>query len=180
MPRRSDTSDLTCCLDASPVLDRDNVYFSDQGWAYRHFKNDAKSEYWDEILVSGQALLDNGTPDTTADTFGAASPTFLVGDSTQAPDSGHQPGDGGAAVLSLEFFVTSPGSGYSDASDVTTTASTGTGTGLVLDSIFTSAGQVIGYAFSTEDGGDGYEVGDIISIDGGDGLATVTVATVDE
>ena len=86
MPRRSDTSDLTCALDANPVLDRDHVYFSDQGWAYRHFKNDAKTEYWDEILVAGQALLDNGTADNTADTFGAASVTFLTGDGVQSPD----------------------------------------------------------------------------------------------
>lgn len=85
MPRRSDTSDLTCALDANPVLDRDHVYFSDQGWAYRHFKNEAKTEYWDEILVAGQALLDNGTADNTADTFGAASVTFLTGDGVQAP-----------------------------------------------------------------------------------------------
>ena len=84
MPRRSDTSDLTCALDANPVLDKDNVYFSDQGWAYRHFKNEAKTEYWDEILVAGQALEDDGTPDATADEFGAASPTFLVGDTFQS------------------------------------------------------------------------------------------------
>ena len=80
MPRRSDTSDLTCALDANPVLDRDNVYFSDRGWAYRHFKNEARTEYWDEVLVAGQALLDNGDPDTTADPFGDPAPTFLLGD----------------------------------------------------------------------------------------------------
>ena len=85
MPRRSDTSDLTCALDANPVLDKDHVYFSDQGWAYRHFKNEAKTEYWDEILVAGQALEDDGTPDATADTFGDASVTFLNGDGAQFP-----------------------------------------------------------------------------------------------
>ena len=80
MPRRSDLSDLTCALDTNPVLDRDNVYFSDRGWAYRHFKNTARTEFWDEVLVAGEALLDNGDPDTTADPFGTASPTFLTGD----------------------------------------------------------------------------------------------------
>lgn len=181
MPRRSNSAaDLSAVLNANPVLDMDNVYFSDQGWAYRHYKSEDKSAFWDEILVAGQALLDNGDPDLTAAVFGTASPTFETGDGTQAPEGGHQPGDGGASVLSLEPFMTSPGSGYSDASDVTTTAVTGTGTGLVIDSIFTSSGQVIGYSFSSVDGGAGYEVGDVIAIDGGDGLATVTVKTVDE
>ncbi len=86
MPRRSNSAaDLSAVLNANPVLDMDNVYFSDQGWAYRHYKSEDKSRFWDEILVAGEALLDNGLVDTTADTFGTASPTFETGDSVQAP-----------------------------------------------------------------------------------------------
>ena len=86
MPRRSNSAaDLSAVLNANPVLDMDNVYFSDQGWAYRHYKDEAKSAFWDEILVAGQALLDNGDPDLTAAVFGTASPTFETGDSVQAP-----------------------------------------------------------------------------------------------
>ena len=82
MPRKSNKqADLSAVLDTNPVLDMDNVYWSKLGWAYRHYKADDKSRYWDEILVAGEALLDNGNPDTTADEFGAASPTFESGDS---------------------------------------------------------------------------------------------------
>ncbi|QIN96840.1 hypothetical protein [Synechococcus phage S-N03] len=174
MPRRSDTSDLTCALDANPVLDRDNVYFSDQGWAYRHYKNTTKTEFCDEILVAGQALLDNGDPDTTADPFGTASPTFLVGDSVQSPEAGHQPGDGGAAVLALD--VTESGSGYTGASGVTTTAITGSGTGLTVTTL-DAAGLLV--TATIDNGGDGYEVGDVVSVDGGTG-GELTITSVDE
>lgn len=96
MPRKSDRSDLTCALKANPVLDRDNVYFSDEGWAYRHYKSYAKSNdadgFWDEVLVAGEALLDNGQPDTTAEAFGSTGPkAFLFGDSYQAPFTGYEP-----------------------------------------------------------------------------------------
>lgn len=85
MPRRSNQqADLSALTDANPVYDLDNVYFSDHGWAYRHYKDETGALYWDEILVAGEALLDDGTPDTTADAFGAANPTFLVGDGSQA------------------------------------------------------------------------------------------------
>ena len=67
MPRKSDLSDLTCCLANNPVLDIDNVYFSDQGWAYRHYKSDAKSNlqngYWDEILAVSYTHLTLPTTD---------------------------------------------------------------------------------------------------------------------
>jgi len=94
MPRKNDRSDLTCFLRANPVMDRDNVYFSDEGWAYRHYKNYDKSNdadnFWDEILVAGEALLDNGQPDTTAEVFGSVGPkNFLFGDSYQAPFTGY-------------------------------------------------------------------------------------------
>ena len=82
MPRKSNKqADLSAVLDTNPVLDMDNVYWSKLGWAYRHYKAEDKSRYWDEILVAGEALLDDGNPDTTAAEFGAASPTFESGDS---------------------------------------------------------------------------------------------------
>ena len=67
---------------SSSVYDMDNVYLSDQGWAYRHYKNVAKTEYFDEILVAGEVP----SGDTPA-VFGAASPTFetVGGDTVQAP-----------------------------------------------------------------------------------------------
>ena len=82
MPRKSNKqADLSAVLDTNPVLDMDNVYWSKVGWAYRHYKSEDKARYWDEILVAGEALADDGTPDATAQVFGIASPTFETGDS---------------------------------------------------------------------------------------------------
>ena len=86
MPSRANkAADLSALTAANPVFDTDNVYLSDRGWAYRHHKNEAKTEYWDEILVAGEvAASDNpdacwrhGTP--------PANPTFETGNSVQAP-----------------------------------------------------------------------------------------------
>ena len=161
MPRRSDTSDLTCALDANPVLDRDNVYFSDQGWAYRHYKSADKLEFWDEILVAGQALEDDGTPDATADAFGAANPTFLVGDGSQMPID---------RVYVIEITAAGTG-GYSTASGVATTG--GSGTGLTVD-IVADAGVITDINIAAQ--GDGaYLDGEELTVTGGNGDATFTI-----
>ena len=81
MPQASNTSSDTGWLKAiSDVADKDNVYLSDQGWVYRHYKKDDKSVFWDEIIVAG-AVPSGDSPAA----FGAASPTFLPGDGTKSP-----------------------------------------------------------------------------------------------
>ena len=81
MPARANkASDLAAVTASNPVLDLDNVYLSDQGWAIRHYKREDKSLYWDEILVAGEVAASD-----TPDAFGAASPNFETGDSVQAP-----------------------------------------------------------------------------------------------
>jgi len=100
MPRKFNAkADLGSLMSRSNVWDIDNVYLSDRGWVYRHYTNDAKSEYWDEIIVPGE-VPSGDTPD--AWTLGAGggyvpptSPTFLneltgpgfefLSDDTQAP-----------------------------------------------------------------------------------------------
>lgn len=82
MPQRSNkAADLSAVLNTNPVLDMDNVYLSDQGWAYRHYKSEDRSRFWDEILVAGEVPAG----DTPISVFGAASPTFETGDGEQAP-----------------------------------------------------------------------------------------------
>lgn len=72
MPRRSNfQADCSALMDSSKVYDIDNVYLSDQGWAYRHFKAKDKSEFWDEILVAGE-VPSGDSPDA----FGSATPAF--------------------------------------------------------------------------------------------------------
>ena len=164
MPRRSNQqADLSALLDNNPVYDLDNVYFSDQGWAYRHYKSADKLEFFDEILVAGEALLGNGDPDTTADAFGTASPTFLVGDGGQMPVD---------SVYVIQILT--GGTTYADASGVATTG--GSGTGLTVD-ITTSGGVVTDVNLATQ--GDGaYVDGETITITGGDAGATFEIAVL--
>ena len=81
MPSRANAeSDLSGLTATNPVFDLDNVYLSDRGWAYRHYKREDKSLFWDEVLVAGE-VADSDSPDA----FGAASPTFEGGGGAQAP-----------------------------------------------------------------------------------------------
>lgn len=67
MPKRINRkSDLGYTLPISDVVDQDNVFFTEEGWVYRHFKSDpndpdpANHKYWDEILVAGQVMDEDG------------------------------------------------------------------------------------------------------------------------
>ena len=66
----------------SNVANKDNIYLSDQGWAYRHFTSPDKSEYWDEILWAGEVTVPPGLNDPVG-VFGAEEQTFLFGDGFQ-------------------------------------------------------------------------------------------------
>lgn len=79
MPLRANKdSDLSGLTANNPVFDLDNVYLSDRGWAYRHYKREDKSLYWDELLVAGE--VDESLPaNAPVSTFGEATPTFEGG-----------------------------------------------------------------------------------------------------
>ena len=74
----------------SDVADKDNIYLSDQGWVYRHFKNVAKTKYWDEVIWAGD-VTNPPAENEPVDPFGDPTPDFLVGDGYQ-PTSGPYPG----------------------------------------------------------------------------------------
>lgn len=83
MPRKENKqADLSAVMESSNVFDMDNVYWCKLGWAYRHYKTNDKADgqYWDEILVAGEALQLDGCPDSTAPDFGVANPVFESGD----------------------------------------------------------------------------------------------------
>jgi len=86
--------------------DKDNIYLSDEGWVYRHYKSLDKSEYWDEVIWAGDVTnppsendpVDGflyATPTNDGTTGGGSypdpNPTFLVGDGYQFV-SGDYPG----------------------------------------------------------------------------------------
>lgn len=78
-------------------------------------------------------------------------------------------------VASLDAASLVPGTGYSDATGVATTAS-GSGIGLTVD--ITQTGGVID-TVTINAPGSGYTVGEVITITGGNGDATIEVLTVD-
>lgn len=68
-PHRSNRKgDLGNYRPKSSAADIDNIFFTEEGWVYRHFKGDPrdpKTRFWDEIIVAGQVDLDdteNGDP----------------------------------------------------------------------------------------------------------------------
>jgi hypothetical protein len=58
MPQRVNAkSDIGNSKIASDVYDTNNIFLTDQGWVYRHWKGDPTNpdaRYWDEILVAGK------------------------------------------------------------------------------------------------------------------------------
>jgi len=59
MPHRVNTKgDIGTAKNSSDSYDADNIYLTEEGWVYRHFKTADKSMWWDEILVAGQVKPD--------------------------------------------------------------------------------------------------------------------------
>ena len=55
MPHRKNAKgDIGTAKTFSDTYDTDNIYLSEEGWVYRHFKNTERTLWWDEILVAGQ------------------------------------------------------------------------------------------------------------------------------
>ena len=159
MPSRANkAADLTALTASNPVFDLDNVYLSDRGWAYRHYKTEDKSEFWDELLVAGNVAASD-----TPDAFGAATPTFETGDGAQMP-----------VDRIYVVSITGTGSGYTTATGLATTG--GTGTGLTVD-ITAVAGEITDVNIAGI--GDGlYVDGDeitVVQVGGSAGTFTVNV-----
>ena len=60
MPQRVNAkADIGNSKVASDVYDTNNIFLTDQGWVYRHWKGEPSTgRYWDEILVAGQVNPD--------------------------------------------------------------------------------------------------------------------------
>lgn len=102
MPQRKNSKgDLGSTKIVSDSYDTNNIFLSDQGWVYRHWKGDptvpGQGRYWDEIIVAGK--VPDGLPDRPveplkySDVRGGGSEKFEYD-----PESGYEPtprlGDG--------------------------------------------------------------------------------------
>ena len=155
MPRRTNSqADLSALLNSNPVYDIDNVYLHlTRGWTYRHYKNATKTEYWDEVLVAGPALLANGDPDATAAV------------------------DVEGAVASVS--ITNGGTGYSVGDGIATTTA-GSGLGLIVNVTAVDAGVItaVEVAATPVEKGNGYAEGDTVTVTTGGGDAELTINTI--
>jgi len=101
MPQKSNAvGDLGTTKVASDSYDIDNIYLSEEGWVYRHYKKTDKSKWWDEILVAGEVPAGDSPQATNPPKLGtAASPSFESGDSLNdfeyAPSYGNTVTGGG-------------------------------------------------------------------------------------
>ena len=59
MPHRKNAKgDIGTAKMFSDSYDMDNIYLTEEGWVYRHFKNTDRTLWWDEIIVAGQVKPD--------------------------------------------------------------------------------------------------------------------------
>ncbi len=138
MPARVNTSgDIGTALDASDAYNKDNIFLTDEGWVYRHYKNDALTKFWDEIIVSGEvdpAATIGGVPNAPVDAIADVSPNFETGDGKKdveySPD--FSSGGGGAPTppaVTIGTVTLSGGTAVNELSTHTYSASvTGTST----------------------------------------------------
>ncbi|CAB4175723.1 hypothetical protein UFOVP972_334 [uncultured Caudovirales phage] len=108
--------------------------------------------------------------------FGQSRTNFLqdLGASTKVAGKSHAVIKINYAGRVSNFNLSSPGTGYTSAIGVDTTSSVGTG--LTLDVIDDGAGGILSATINQP--GSGYQVGDVITIDGGNSNATITVSAV--
>ena len=62
------------------VCDPQNIFATSEGWVLRHYKNAAKTAYWDEVLVSVDGLVGAGGRGTN--TLGGADITAVFFEET--------------------------------------------------------------------------------------------------
>ena len=62
------------------VVDPSNIFATESGWTLRHYKNAAKTEYWDEVIVAVDGLVGEGGRGT--DTLGNADITAVYFEET--------------------------------------------------------------------------------------------------
>ena len=134
MPARVNTSgDIGTALDASDAYNKDNIFLTDEGWVYRHYKKSDFSEFWDEIIVAGEvdpAATIGGVPNAPVDAINDAAPTFESGDGSKdveySPD--FSSGGGGTPPAVTIGTITINGAGTANDGDTVTYSATNGGT----------------------------------------------------
>jgi hypothetical protein len=90
MPHRVNSKgDIGTAKMFSDSYDMDNIYLTEEGWVYRHYKNSERTLWWDEIIVAGQVkpgMMIHGVENTEVTETNPlklgteANPVFQTGD----------------------------------------------------------------------------------------------------
>jgi len=128
MPQRiNKVSDIGNSMIFSSVYDIDNIYLSEEGWVYRHYKKADKSEWWDEIIVAGEVDITDGDNapvlETNPDPLGIGGsadatkgdPTFELGDTINDFKYANEKVD--TSISNVPFPPTDSAGGVPPASD---------------------------------------------------------------
>ena len=112
------------------AVDPSNIFATADGWVLRHYKNAAKSAYWDEILVSVDGLVGAGGRGT--DTIAAADITAVFFEETTYAAAA----TGTVVVIYNELVDVTNGAtlvvtNTTDSASITATAAAQTGTNRV-------------------------------------------------
>ena len=170
MPHRVNTEgDIGTAKVASDSYDVDNIFLTNEGWVYRHFKKADKSLFWDEIICAGEvdsALVIDTVANTPVGTIGEASPTFETtrGDGVQDIENAPGFGGGGGTPPAPITIGTITVNGASTATDGDTETYTATNSG-------TATG--VSYSLASSEGGDVVSGMDVTF--NGTGARTLTV-----
>ena len=121
------------------AVDPSNIFATSAGWVLRHYKNAAKTTYWDEVLVAVDGLAGAGGRGT--DTLGEADITAVFFEET-----GYEAGATGSVIVIYNEAVNVTNGATlvvrntTDGADITATAAGQTGTNRV-EFTFTVAAQ---------------------------------------
>ena len=169
------------------AVDPQNIFATADGWVLRHYKNAAKTEFWDEILVSVDGLVGAGSRGTN--TLGGADITAVFFEET-----GYAGGATGSVVViyNEQVNVTNGATlvvrNTTDSANITATAAAQTGVNRV-EFTFTAAAtgkahaiqaQTISGTIVDSTGGavsdKAFATGDVVGAGGSGSTATFTAS----
>ena len=169
------------------AVDQQNIFATAEGWVLRHYKNAAKTEYWDEVLVAVDGLVGAGGRGT--DTLGNADITAVFFEET-----GYEGGATGTVVViyNEQVDVTNGATlvvrNTTDSANITATAAAQTGVNRV-EFTFTAAAtgkahaiqaQTISGTIVDSTGGatsdKAFVAGDVVGAGGSGSTATFTAS----
>ena len=116
MPQRSNiVGDLGTTKLASDSYDVDNIYLTEEGWVYRHFKSTDGTRYWDEIIVAGEVPAGDSPQATNPPKLGTvASPAYETGDGSNDWEYSEHQVTGNPGTYTTKIVTTGGGLGVGD------------------------------------------------------------------